>query len=274
MVSDTIETKIRALEKKTLQKVSDLIKKPNKYKETILELYPKSLNTQALLMNLPMVLVKHGDERAAGLTEETIAKLRKNSDEWLKKRNQTNEKAQETKTYTPFDKLKEEATKNLKTKADHLVFALYFEQPPVRNDYVGMQVINAIKDAVDPDKNYYVRARKAFIFRNYKTKTKYGVVRIPASTEVHKAILKYVRQTKSNILLPGEDVSKILKDMSGETINGLRHSFISTWLKEKPRTPSEKAELAIHMLHSVSLQSEYEYFKEDPKKDPDIFFMG
>ena len=69
MVSDTIETKIRALEKKTGQKVRDLISKPKKYKETILELYPNSLNTQALLMNLPMVLIKHKDERAEGLTE-------------------------------------------------------------------------------------------------------------------------------------------------------------------------------------------------------------
>jgi hypothetical protein len=270
MVSDTIETKIRALEKKTLQKVSDLISKPKKYKETILELYPKSLNTQALLINLPMVLIKHGDERAAGLTEETIAKLRKNSDEWLKKRNDTNQKAQETKTYTPFDKLEERAKDNLKTPTDHLVFSLYFHQAPVRNDYVNMQVVNAIKDAVDPDKNYYVRARKAFIFRNYKTKTKYGVARIPASTEVHKAILKYVGVTKSHILLRSEHVSKILKDLCGETINGVRHSFISTWLKEKPRTPSEKAEMAQRMLHSVALQGEYEYFKEDPAKDPDV----
>jgi hypothetical protein len=262
MVSDTIETKIRALEKKTGQKVSDLISKPKKYKETILELYPNSLNTQALLMNLPMVLIKHEDERAAGLTEETITKLRKNSDEWLKKRNDTNQKGQETKQYTPFDKLKEQAKDNLKTTSDLLVFALYFDQPPVRNDYVGMQVVNAFKDAVDPDKNYYVKARKAFIFRNYKTKTKYGEARISASTEVHKAILKYVRQTKSKVLLPGEDVSGILKRICGETINGLRHSFISTWLKAKPHTPSEKADMAKQMLHSVSLQSEYEYFKE------------
>jgi len=262
MVSDTIETKIRALENKTGEKVSNLIRNPKKYKETILELYPKSLNTQALLMNLPMVLIKHEDERAKGLTEETIAKLRKNSDEWLKKRNQTNEQAQETKQYVPFDKLKEQASKKLKTPTDHLVFALYFEQPPVRNDYVGMEVVNAFKQATDPDKNYYVKARKAFVFNNYKTKSKYGVARIPASAGVHKAILKFVRQTKSHVLLPAEDVSKILKGLCDETINGVRHSFISTWLKAKPRTPSEKAEMARRMLHSVSLQSGYEYFKE------------
>jgi len=262
MVSDTIETKIRALENKTGEKVSNLIRNPKKYKETILELYPKSLNTQALLMNLPMVLIKHEDERAAGLTEETITKLRKNSDEWLKKRNDTNQKEQEIKTYTPFDKLKEQAKDNLKTKADHLVFALYFEQPPVRNDYVGMEVVRIFKDAVDPDKNYYVKSRKTFVFNNYKTKSKYGVARIPASTETHKAILKFVRQTKSRILLPAEDVSGILKRICGETINGIRHAFISTWLKEKPRTPTEKAEMAKKMLHSVSLQSGYEYFKE------------
>jgi hypothetical protein len=262
MVSDTIETKIRALEKKTEQTIRELISNPTKYKDTILELYPRSLNTQALLMNLPMVLIKHEDERAAGLTEQTISGLRKNSDEWLKKRNQTNEKAQESKTYVPFDKLKEQASKNLKTKADHLVFALYFQQPPVRNDYVNMQVVNAFKDAVDPDVNYYVKARKAFIFKNYKTKNRYGEVRIPASAETHKAVLKYVKQTKSNILLPGEDVSKILKNMTGETINGVRHSFISTWLKEQPRTPIEKKDMAKQMLHSVSLQGEYEYFKE------------
>jgi len=262
MVSDTIETKIRALERKTGEKVSDLISKPKLYKETILELYPRSLNTQALLMNLPMVLIKHKDARAEGLPEETIAKLRKNSDEWLKKRNQTNEQAQETKQYVPFDKLKERAKMKATTPTEHLVFALYFHQPPVRNDYTGMEVVNAIKDAVDPDKNYYVKARKVFIFNNYKTKSKYGVARIQASTETHKAILKYVRVTKSRILLPAEDVSKILKDLCGETINGIRHSFISTWLKERPRTPSEKAEMARQMLHSVSLQSGYEYFKE------------
>ena len=270
MVSVTIEQKIRALERKTEQKVSDLISNPTKYKEKILELYPRSLNTQALLINLPMVLIKHEDERAAGLTEETIAKLRKNSDEWLKKRNDTNQKAQETKTYTPFDKLKERAKDNLKTPTDHLVFALYFHQPPVRNDYVNMRVVNAIKDAVEPNKNYYVRERKAFIFNNYKTKNKYGVARIPASTETHKAILKYVRDTKSQVLLAAENVSKILKDMSGETINTLRHSFISTWLKEEPRTPSEKKEMAQRMLHSVALQGEYEYFTKDPTKDPDV----
>ena len=266
MVSDTIETKIRALEKKTGQKVSELISKPKKYKETILELYPNSLNTQALLMNLPMVLIKHKDERAEGLTEETISKLRANSDEWLKKRNDTNRNEQETKTYVSFDKLKEDASTKLKTKADHLVFALYFDQPPVRNDYAGMKVVNAFKDATDPDKNYYVKARKTFVFNNYKTKSKYGKVRIQASPEVHKAILKYMRQTKSSVLLPAEDVSKILKNLCGETIVGLRHSFISTWLKAKSRTPNEKAEMAKQMLHSVSLQGDYEYFtEEDPK---------
>jgi hypothetical protein len=71
-----------------------------------------------------------------------------------------------------------------------------------------------------------------------------------------------VRLTKSRVLLPAEDVSKILKDLCGETINGLRHSFISTWMKERPRIPTEKAEMAKKMLHSVSLQSGYEYFKE------------
>jgi len=262
MVSDTIETKIRALENKTGQKVSDLISKPKKYKETILELYPKSLNTQALLINLPMVLIKHGDERAADLTEETIAKLRANSDEWLKKRNDANQKKQETESYTPFDKLEERAKMKAKTPTEELVFALYFHQPPVRNDYVGMEVVKAIKDAVDPNKNYYIRERKAFVFRNYKTKNKYGVARIPASAETHKAILKYVRVMKSHILLSAVNVSGILKDLCNETINGVRHSFISTWLKAKPHTPSEKAALAKQMLHSVSLQSGYEYFKE------------
>jgi hypothetical protein len=64
------------------------------------------------------------------------------------------------------------------------------------------------------------------------------------------------------VLLPGEDVSGILKRICGETINGLRHSFISTWLKKQPRMPNEKTEMARQMLHSVSLQSGYEYFKE------------
>jgi hypothetical protein len=226
--------------------------------------YYENHSTRSMYMNLPMALLKQGSKYVEGWSDEKLESFRKNSDKALLKRNEVNEEKQETETYVDYDKLKEEVKKKSKSAETRLIYTLYFTQPPIRDDYTQMHVVDKVKDAADIANNYYIRSISTFILNNYKTKATYGQAAFKASPEARAAIKAYTKQMDTNILFPNiKSLTRRFKNYTGGyTITDVRHSYISTFLKTNP-TPSQKKALAERMLHSTNLQAQYERFKKD-----------
>lgn len=258
----SIESKVKALENHFDRNIGDMIRKPNNYKKEIYEKY-ENQNTRALLINLPMVLIKRNDPRTMGLSAKNIEVLKRNSDAELAKRNKANDAKQETMEYIPFDQIREKAMVQAKSPEEKLIAALYTTMPPVRDDYGGMKVVKRLKE-VPTTGNWYVKAIKKFVFQDYKTERTYGRVIAPASPEAHKAILKYMRGREA---FPSGPLGPLVKQVTGETIHNVRHSYISTFMKNNP-TPTEKDTTARRMLHSKETQAKYELWTK--KNDPDM----
>lgn len=232
--------------------------------------YYENQSTRSMYMNLPMSLLKQGSKYVEGWSDEKLESFRQNSDTALRKRNEVNEQKQETETYVDYDKLKEEVKKKSKSPEARLIYALYFTQPPIRDDYTQMHVVDKVKDAADTTYNYYVKSKGQFILNHYKTKATYGQAQLKASPEAKAAIKAYTKQTDTNILFPNtKSLTRRFKSHTGGyTITDVRHSYISTFLKTNP-TPSQKKALAERMLHSTNLQAQYERFKKDGGSESD-----
>lgn len=235
---------------------------------TYVSRFYENQSTRAMMMNLPMALHKQGSKMVEGWSDEKMESFRQNSDAALKKRNEIEEEKQETETYVDYEKLKEDVRKNAKSVEARLIYALYFTQPPVRDDYTHMIVVDKIKEASDPANNYYVKSKGQFILNHYKTKATYGQAILQASPEARAAIKAYTQQMDTNMLFKKtKSLSKRFKSHTGGyTINDVRHSYISSFLKTNP-TPTEKKALAERMLHSTSLQAKYERFKKESDSD-------
>ncbi len=256
----TYEDRAKSLLKKTEKTWENMTRDAKTYRDIVTPLY-KNINTRAAMLNLPLSLVKHKSDMVEGWDEKKIESFRYISDASLRKRNELNEEDQEVKPYKDYEVLKDDVKNNAKSPEDRLIYALYFTQPPIRDDYTQMHVVDKIKDAADNTKNYYVRSTGKFILNEYKTKSAYGQAVLKASVEARAAIKAY----GSKILFSSvKSLTKKFKNLTGGyTINDVRHSYISNFLKKNP-TPKEKRELAERMLHSTQLQSMYERFvKED-----------
>ena len=258
----SIESKIQALQNHFAIDFGDMIRKPNDYKEQIYTKY-QNQNTRALLINLPMVLIKRNDTRTMGLSAKNIEILKRNSDAELAKRNKANDAKQETMQYTPFNEIRDKAMAQAKSPEEKLIAALYTTMPPVRDDYGGMTVAKRLKD-VPKTGNWYVKGIKKFLFQDYKTERTYGRVIAPASPEAHQAVLRYMR---GRTAFPSGPLGPLVKQVTGETIHNVRHSYISTFMKKNP-TPTEKDMTSRYMLHSKETQAKYELWTK--KNDPDM----
>lgn len=232
--------------------------------------YYENQSTRSMYMNLPLGLLKQGSKYVEGWSDEKVDSFRKNSDTALRKRNEVNEEKQETETYVDYEKLKEDVKKNAKSPEARLIYALYFTQPPVRDDYTEMRVVDKVKDAADTANNYYVKSKGEFILNHYKTKATYGQARLKASPEARAAIKAYTKQMDTNILFPNtKSLTRRFKSHTrGYTITDVRHSYISDFLKTNP-TPSQKKALAERMLHSTGLQAQYQRFKKEEGSESD-----
>jgi len=261
------EGRVQTLLKKDDATWEGITKDAETYRKYVSRFY-ENQSTRAMMMNLPMGLHKQGSELVSDWSDEKIESFRQNSDAALKKRNEIEEQRQETDTYVDYDKLKEDVRKNAKSVEARLIYALYFTQPPIRDDYTHMHVVDKIKDASDPAINYYVKSKGQFILNHYKTKSTYGQAILPASPEARAAIRAYTQQMDTNVLFKQtKSLTKRFKSHTGGyTINDVRHSYISDFLKKNP-TPTEKKALAERMLHSTNLQAKYERFKKESDSD-------
>jgi len=153
---------------------------------------------------------------------------------------------------------------------DYLIVCLYTMIAPMRLDYADMRVLKSEPDTISG--NYLINSEKPyFIFSEYKTAKKYGVVRMPLPKPLVAVISEWLGYlVDSEYLLINRD----LQPMSAPSLGGkiisifekfcqkkvgvaiLRHSFISHKTKGQ-KSIKKSQELASSMCHSVGVQQIY-----------------
>jgi integrase len=146
---------------------------------------------------------------------------------------------------------------------DHLLVSLYTLQPPMRLDYCGMKVVTTHPEAKDG--NYLVMSDKPyFIFTQYKTVKRYGVVIKEVPKPLVVVLKRYFKGYPTDILFQMSETafSKLIGDVFEKhttkrvTCNILRHSYVSH-IKRNDKTIKEQIKLSKDMLHSVSMSDVY-----------------
>jgi hypothetical protein len=142
---------------------------------------------------------------------------------------------------------------------DYLIYSLYTLVPPVRADY------NDLPFCKEPFEGNYISTAQPvwfFVFNQYKTSKTYGQItnRIPDRLQEilkpYEADRNILSRMTENALT--KRVISVFKKLGVATsITGLRHSYITHYLKQK-RSILEREETARQMMHSTSLQERYD----------------
>ena len=173
--------------------------------------------------------------------------------------------------------LKEKAKTTLNDE-DYLLYLLYTEMPPLRADFCNLRIYT--RDKAGLTGNYIILLKKKFnlVLQDYKTAKTFGkrVFELPAAVVEHlKSTWAKAPDAKvpSSVLNMTENalskrVSSIFERLSGKSmsINLLRHSFVKQFLAI-PRTILEKEQMAQRMLHSKTLQEQYDVL---PVAQPEV----
>jgi len=204
---------------------------------------------------------------------EKTDKQTKNWITWKEVMNTRNNLSNEVNKFIHNKKLK---TSQYNKLIELVVLALYTYQPPRRNEYSNMEIVQANNGKTkDESKNYLVLKSKSFIFNKYKTSKTYGNQTIKIHDELYGLIQKYLKhhplykKGKSNIpfLVNSEGsklnqsngitrvLNRVFKD-TGKNIGAslLRHSYLSHKFGDELE---EKKKIADKMAHSTSQQTEY-----------------
>lgn len=147
-----------------------------------------------------------------------------------------------------------------KKSIEYLVMCLYTMIPPLRDDFVNMDVVKTAAEATDPKTNYYVFETKKFILNEYKTKNIKGVSEITAPDELHEVILRC--RPRGGFMLPGYNgtkriksahyyISKVIGQKFGPT--RLRSVFVSEYGEDLKKYVDN----ANMMCHSVYTATKY-----------------
>jgi hypothetical protein len=147
-----------------------------------------------------------------------------------------------------------------KKSIEYLIMCLYTMIPPLRDDFVNMDIVKTAAEATDPKTNYYVFETKKFILNEYKTRKFDGVKTITAPDELHEVILRC--RPRGGFMLPGYNgtkriqsayyyVSKVVGQQFGST--RLRSVFVS----EYGETLIKAFENAESMCHTVLCATKY-----------------
>jgi len=168
--------------------------------------------------------------------------------------------------------------KNFKTKLnydillDYVILSLYTLQPPRRNEYFNMKLIDKI-DNIKDDDNYLVWGpnKKTFVFQSYKTAWRYGRQIIPVTDEMAKVLKLYIPvrnfmalKGNDNLLVKfgninlenSNDITRRLNRALGKNVGAsmLRHIYLS----EKYGDTLEKMKQdAVALGHSLDEQKDY-----------------
>ena len=160
------------------------------------------------------------------------------------------------------------------TSHDKAIVGVYVDIPPRRLDYRIMK-LTTTSDDLDENFNYIVCNRdipKSFIFMNYKTAKTFGrqEFKIPRGLAIKlKAYISETGLTSGDYLFGKTKdapyvsfstyVSKIFKKYTDKnlSVNLIRHSFISSFLRKKNLSISDKKEVSAKMAHSLQMQEKY-----------------
>ena len=174
------------------------------------------------------------------------------------------------KNWTTIDALREHVvTLPVESQLDRdrrLVGSLYVYQPPARNDYGQMELIDEEAEK-QPDVNYLVlRDGKPlnFYFQVFKTHARYGNVTVPVTAEMSKELTTYLdgrttgfmfdkKLTKTQV---GYALAAAFKGTGKHiTINLIRHIVASEMINVEKRVAEQV--LASAMMHGSATQVTY-----------------
>jgi hypothetical protein len=176
-------------------------------------------------------------------------------------------------------------TKIKKIKGDNThdiaLIGVYVDIPPRRLlDYSLMKITTTDTD-LNVDFNYVVLVNNKpvkFIFNNYKTSSKFGKQEFKIPSTLSKKLNTYITESS---LVDGDflfgrtktspytsfsnQVSKLFKKYTGKlvSVNILRHSFITWYLKKKNLTLANRKAIAYAMSHSIDMQLQYNRVNSD-----------
>jgi hypothetical protein len=177
------------------------------------------------------------------------------------------------------ERLAERGEKSDADWKDYLIASLYTLQPPVRADYGEVGVFG--KRSSRRTGNELIWGQKSkppyFVFRTYKTSSKYGTVEVKVAPALVKVItdwFAHLGKTPSTLLgrvVKPNDLLGLINHAFRSTkknigVNLLRHAYITEFMKT-PRTIKEREELATKMLHDKETQEKYAVATELKKED-------
>jgi hypothetical protein len=110
------------------------------------------------------------------------------------------------------------------------------------------------------------------VFNEYKTASTFGVQQFPVPRNLAAKLKTYIESSglaNGNFLFGkthtepyvsfSSEVTKVFKKHTAKsiTVNLLRHSYISTYLKKKHLSITDKTEIGAKMAHSITIQARY-----------------
>lgn len=155
---------------------------------------------------------------------------------------------------------------------DYVVLSLYTLQPPRRNEYWSMKIVNSL-DKIKDNENYLLWSpkKKMFIFQDYKTVKKYGKEIVEINKDLQDVIRLYL-QYRNKIALEdndyflvkygnlefenSNDITRRLNKVLGKRVGAsmLRHIYLTEKYGKVIKEMSKDAEF---MAHSVDMQKDY-----------------
>ena len=188
-----------------LKNVEDILKKLEKYKPNTMRNYLISIcsalgitkDNNKVINKLYDKYFKYMVDKNKELKgeEQKGEKTETQNENWLsfdEVKSKMNELEEKVNTFKDNKLLNET---NYNTLLSAVVLALYVYQPPRRNDYMNMDIINSnIKGyEMNNDTNYLDLFKKEFLFNKFKTSKKEGSLTIPISENMMNLINIYMK---------------------------------------------------------------------------------
>lgn len=160
---------------------------------------------------------------------------------------------------------KKKALSKKHNDVDRLIGALYTHIPPRRLEYSDMVFVNKSSSMKSKKYNYYVKEDETFIFNEYKSKGAFGTQKVKVPYRLRDILNEYIKTHKikngqSLLNMNRNALSKRITRLFGDSLNSLRHSYITDAYKKNKNTNQLK-DIASNMAHSVNRQLLYRKYK-------------
>ena len=180
------------------------------------------------------------------------------------------------------DQMKGAAKEHLSDE-DHLLYLLYTQMPPLRADFCNLRILTRNKTGITGNYIIINKKKHTLVLQDYKTAKTFGKREFALPELVVEQLNRLFRDlyedvVPNSILNMTENalskrVSSIFERLTSASgykgglksmsINLLRHSFVKQFLAV-PRTILEKEQMALRMLHSKTIQEQYDVLPQPP----------